>query len=283
MKKVGYFFLGFVPFIVAEIIQFSCLAFMYGLSFLLKANIGGIDYSKGFSDLVSIWSNLNFNILLMINYAVISICVFGVWYYAKCEGDFKPDVKKTFNAPLIISVIILVPGAQFAANYICAMIQYLVPSWWETYQKLIETSGLGSFNALMVFYSIILPPICEELIFRGVTLRIFKLSVPFWLANILQAAMFGLFHLNWVQGCYAFVLGLILGYVCEKGKSIYYSIGLHFLFNFWGTFVSALLSGIKNTVVLGLLMIVITITSLVYGFLLFHLGLMSRERKNAAQ
>ena len=51
----------------------------------------------------------------------------------------------------------------------------------------------------------------------------------------MQAALFGLFHLNWIQGIYAFALGIVLGYVCERGGSIYYSMGLHLLFNLWGT------------------------------------------------
>lgn len=41
--------------------------------------------------------------------------------------------------------------------------------------------------------------------------------------------------MNMIQGIYAFCLGIILGYVCKKSNSIYNSILLHMLFNFWGT------------------------------------------------
>jgi len=37
----------------------------------------------------------------------------------------------------------------------------------------------------------------EEGLFRGVMLRHFRASLSFWRANFLQAALFGLWHLNW--------------------------------------------------------------------------------------
>ena len=47
--------------------------------------------------------------------------------------------------------------------------------------------------------------------------------------------------MNMIQGIYAFCLGLVLGYVCNRGGSIYYSLLLHMLFNFWGTVLSGLI------------------------------------------
>ena len=100
----------------------------------------------------------------------------------------------------------------------------------------------------MLLYSVLLAPVCEELIFRGTTMHLARRALPFWLANTMQALLFGLFHMNWIQGIYAFALGLVLGYVCEKGGSIYYSILLHILFNLWGTVISTLLPDVGNTV-----------------------------------
>ena len=84
--------------------------------------------------------------------------------------------------------------------------------------------------------------------------------------------------MNWVQGIYAFALGLLLGYVCEKGNSIYYSIGLHILFNFWGTIVSQFLI-IDDTVAAAVIILIITIVSLAVGFVLFESGRRILRRK----
>ncbi|MFQ6806449.1 MAG: lysostaphin resistance A-like protein [Lachnospiraceae bacterium] len=42
-------------------------------------------------------------------------------------------------------------------------------------------------------------PVVEELIYRGLTLKIFQKAFPFWAANVMQAALFGLMHMNLIQ------------------------------------------------------------------------------------
>ena len=63
----------------------------------------------------------------------------------------------------------------------------------------------------------------------------------------------------------------MLGYVCERGGSIYYSMGLHLLFNLWGT-LSGFFPDPGNSVVVFVVVIVVTIVSLVAGFVLFNKG-----------
>ena len=89
--------------------------------------------------------------------------------------------------------------------------------------------------------------------------------------------------MNWIQGIYAFALGLVLGYVCEKGGSIYYSILLHILFNLWGTVISTLLPDVGNTVFTILIILIVTIVSLSLGFYLFRHGTRTKKERNAAK
>jgi len=58
--------------------------------------------------------------------------------------------------------------------------------------------------------------------------------MPILAANIVQAAIFAFFHINLAQGIYTFGLGLLLGYVTYKYKSILPSILLHMFFNLLG-------------------------------------------------
>ena len=57
-----------------------------------------------------------------------------------------------------------------------------------------------------------------------------KRGEKFWAANVIQAMAFGLCHLNVVQGIYAFVLGLAIGYIKEAYGHIKACILFHFLF-----------------------------------------------------
>lgn len=55
--------------------------------------------------------------------------------------------------------------------------------------------------------------------------------MPFMAANVLQALLFGIYHGNLIQGTYAFVLGLILGFTAEYFHSVWASILLHAFVN----------------------------------------------------
>ena len=81
-------------------------------------------------------------------------------------------------------------------------------------------------------------PVCEELIFRGVIMSYAKERFSFWAANLIQALLFGLFHMNVIQGVYAFFVGMFLGYVRHQTKSMFPNMLLHILFNSWGVLIS---------------------------------------------
>ena len=81
-----------------------------------------------------------------------------------------------------------------------------------------------------------LAPIAEEIIFRGITFKLArKFTAKFWIANTIQALMFGIAHGNLVQGTYAFALGLVIGYIYRKFNSLWAAMLAHLTFNFAGT------------------------------------------------
>jgi membrane protease YdiL (CAAX protease family) len=107
-------------------------------------------------------------------------------------------------------------------------------------------------------------------------MRLARKAFPFWVANFMQAFLFGVFHMNPLQGCYAFTLGLVLGYVCERGGSIYYAILFHFLFNLWGT-TSQWMASIDE-MLLGTIIILGSLILLPAGMLLYNMGIHRREQ-----
>jgi hypothetical protein len=270
MKRVGYFFSSFLPVIIATGAQFVAVIFLLG--------IAGLSYlgntSVSLTAFESLFSSTDFSTCVMVLYSIICIVIFGLWYYYSCGGDYRPDPARTFHPLQIIGVVILVPGMQFFSSYLVGIISVAFPEWLRQYEDLIETVGLGTdMSPLMFCYSVLLAPVCEELVFRGVTMRQAQKAVPFWAANLLQAFLFGFYHLNWIQGIYAFALGLVLGYVCEKGGSIYYSLLFHVLFNFWGTVIGQLLDGIGDSVFFGFGFFVIMIVLIYIGGSLFSRGI----------
>lgn len=243
MKKIGHFFFTFIPFFLVIGVQYLAVFFAMGISGLIENTwysvSGSADIMAVFQDLTCFWMSQRFNTYVMVIYAIMTILIFGLWYYMRYEGNYLPTPRSVFHPLSFLGIVMLVPGMQYLCTYIIAFTATLFPHWLEVYEELLESSGLDDRITFGLFlYSVLLGPISEELIFRGVTLRQAKKCLPFWAANLMQAILFGAFHMNMLQGVYAFCLGLILGYVCERGGSIYHSILLHMLFNFWATVLS---------------------------------------------
>lgn len=247
MKKIGQFFLTFVPLLLSIGIQLLSTFFLMGISALT----GGIWYKATehttggtlLTELSTLWSQTDFNTSIMLVYALCAMVTFGLWYYIKYSGSYLIKPKNAFHPLSLLGILMLVPGGQFLTTYIVNFTAALFPSWLEAYEKLIENAGLsGSLSVGMFFYSILIGPITEELIYRGVTLRQAKKYLPFWAANLMQAILFGVYHMNLMQGIYAFFIGLIFGYVSEKSGNIHSSILLHILFNMWGLLLSPYLT-----------------------------------------
>ena len=72
----------------------------------------------------------------------------------------------------------------------------------------------------------VLAPIAEEMVFRGAILRrlLDVLDVRWhWAAIVVTAALFGAIHLNMAQGINAFVMGLLLGWMYMRTRSIHFT------------------------------------------------------------
>ena len=74
-------------------------------------------------------------------------------------------------------------------------------------------------------------PFIEEVVFRGLIYNELKRHMRIMPAVVIQALLFGIYHLNVVQGIYAFLLGIILALALNWTGTIWSSILIHFSFN----------------------------------------------------
>lgn len=279
MQKINTLLFSTVPFFLAMGVQFIAVYYLLFIAaiflFGVAPAIQGTTYTV--DDLLALAADLNFTTIASIIFSVFCIALFAIWYYRSCGGNLKINVKKSFHPYEILGIVLLIPGTQFMCSIAMSMVSLVFPSWLEDYMELIESAGLsGDVPLLMMIYSVLLAPIGEELIFRGVTLRIARRAFPFWIANIIQALLFGIFHMNPLQGCYTFLLGLFMGYICEKGGTLYHAILFHFLFNLWGTTASEWLM-VEDVALQGLIIIAGTIIGLVGGIYFFKKGNLAKS------
>ena len=93
----------------------------------------------------------------------------------------------------------------------------------------MEAVSMDSSSFSMFLYGGIVAPISEELLFRGLIQRSLR---PFGrrFAILASAFTFGIFHGNLLQAPYAFLVGLVLGYVASE-YSIAWAMLLHMINN----------------------------------------------------
>ncbi|MBH9576271.1 CPBP family intramembrane glutamic endopeptidase [Inhella proteolytica] len=95
----------------------------------------------------------------------------------------------------------------------------------------------GSLTSLVAVC--LLAPVLEEMLFRGVVLRGMLTRYPRGQAIAASALLFGLMHLNVYQFVIGSLLGLLLGWLYERTRSLIPCIGLHAAYNSWLTLLAA--------------------------------------------
>lgn len=168
------------------------------------------------------------SVVVLVSSMVLSVLLFMYVMKIRNRSWKKAILKKTLGAREIIASFFLAYGLNILAIEITA--QPFFERFVVDYDTTITSIVTGDVYVIFLIVGI-LAPIFEELMYRGVVLNELSSARPFLLANLLQAAVFGIMHMNVIQGTYAFVIGFILGYAYKITKSIYMTMLTHFLFN----------------------------------------------------
>lgn len=159
--------------------------------------------------------------------------VFLAWYrrLKKNEGLVKKRrlalKDKGFFIIWGVGVVFFVNGV---VDLLFIVLEIYFPQLVSDYINMMSSMEEGSLIIIAIRVAII-APLFEELVFRGVILKKARDIMPFYAANIVQAILFGLIHLNVIQCLYVFPVGILFGYIARRYRSIIPSIVLHALLN----------------------------------------------------
>ncbi len=167
------------------------------------------------------WHGMYLNVIGM---AVAAVAV--SFTISKQEIIFKMNYKPIIQ---IILVIIMAYSASALFNIILGAIP-----WDNMFDGSVEPQEAAFFGipwwARILCYEIV-APISEELLFRQVIYKRLRQISPLWVAVIISAALFGLYHGNLVQGIYAFIMGCFLALVYEWTGSFVAPVLFHMVAN----------------------------------------------------
>ncbi len=152
----------------------------------------------------------------------------------------KMGVGKWFGG-LCISMLLMMAG-----NYISL---FLMNTFGELTGQMTENpveTMLDSMPTWMIVLSVvIIAPILEELLFRGIVCKKL-LALGEGYAIILSGAFFALFHGNFYQLFYTFGLGCFLGFIYVKTGKLIYTVLYHAVINLFGSVVAMFIQEKRN-------------------------------------
>lgn len=181
-----------------------------------------------------------------------------------------------FNVLILFPLLVFLWAAHNIIGEINLQLEKVLPppGWFvELFSKIFE-NDYGILGA--VIRIVILAPVVEELIFRGIIMHGLMRNYSGFTAVTVSALMFALFHLNPWQFPATFILGILLGIVMLRTRNIYLCIMGHALNNglvllsiqYWGKIQKTgfVQSGKISQLIISMLVVVATL------FLIFLLS-----------
>lgn len=235
MKKLGKFLLCYLPMLTCIWIQ-MCVSMigMFILGTLRAAELAGQgieDQELITKEVTTAYMN-HIDWILIATHAII-IITFVTWYYFGCGRPKAAKIKSVMTVNNVLGTVMVSLGLQFFISAGLIISEKVFPEQIAKYEEMMENAGLtGDFSLAIMIVTVLMAPIGEEVLCRGIILYYAKrVSNKFIIVNLIQAVAFGIMHLNLVQGIYAFLMGLVFGLLYEKVQSLYLCMFAHFIVN----------------------------------------------------
>ena len=159
-------------------------------------------------------------------YGNISVVLLLLYYAFNLKNKFvlnKKDIKRTLKYFVAFLPVI------FIMSFLCKIMLFE----YEEQKLVVEIKKNFNNNLFFNFFLIIIvAPIIEEIVFRGLFYKTLKNFIPFVQASIISSLIFAIIHENILSLTILFLLSLYLTCIYERTNSILYPILTHSIFNF---------------------------------------------------
>lgn len=217
-STIGFALLAII--LIVDILQ--------AILFMVVTRIGGDEAAKGSAVVLA---------QMAIQY-FIGIPI-GVWIFSSLPKKTIPKKDLSIKEMFVFFFI------SISFMYIGNIISIIFASGINWITKTELNNPVSSFleeNSVWVtvVLVVLMAPLVEEYLCRKLIIdRLIQYGE--WVAIFTSAVLFGLFHRNLFQFFYAYLIGLVFGYIYVKTGKLRYTIVLHMIINFLGGVVSLLM------------------------------------------
>lgn len=226
LKAIGISFGYMAIYLVSQMVYLSAIGFIFGIKYGTRG-LSEEQFMERLQQVLSIHTHI----------AIILAAIISIFIYSQILKKRGQKLLKvcSFERISVTNVFLsLLAGAAFLFinGYVIEVIYKtgLLTKYMESFEEF--SSLISSANMVLVIISVgVVAPIIEEVIFRGLIMKELKSYMPMVWVVIVQAVLFGIFHMRVIQAIYATLLGLMLGVVYLFVKSILAPIILHMFYN----------------------------------------------------
>jgi membrane protease YdiL (CAAX protease family) len=157
-----------------------------------------------------------------------------LWWFLHYKNAHWRDLGwRGFNGwRAVIYILAALVLFYLASNLVMWVIQHYIHLYDVNQKQTNEFTGsgvIGSRWALLAL--VVIPPIMEETLYRGVLFGALAGRWGFWVGAVASSALFGLAHGQANVSVYTFILGMLLCWLYARTRSIIPGIILHTLNN----------------------------------------------------
>ncbi len=270
LRKVANWSLVLVPVLLGIGLQYAC---SYAAVYAIKGFVHLQALMEGTEASEFVISRLTFRYVahILVFSQLVALLVFGIWFKRQTKNNKKVHIKEVIHTKTVGWLILFGIAFQLMTNFVLSIAYLFVPDMIDEMSKMTELAGMADLSLIAILATVIMAPIVEEIMFRGITFTLAKRAgANFVVANVIQAFLFAAYHMNFVQGSYAFVLGLFLGYTVKKYKTIYPAILTHLSFNLAANLLSAVSGYLPEEGWVTVILIVVCVVTTALGVVLFR-------------
>jgi membrane protease YdiL (CAAX protease family) len=174
-------------------------------------------------------------------FAVLVIIFLPIWYNAK----WKP--RTYYGGQVNIKHVFLIIGAGIGANCFLSLILTLldVMKYFPEY-GFIEQFISGASLPSQILAVGLVGPLAEELCMRGLVQKRMNEWMPTWAAVLFSSVIFGILHLNVLQGSYAVLFGVLLALLYVKYRTLWAPLIGHIAVNMSSILLPVIFGGVSE-------------------------------------
>ena len=134
------------------------------------------------------------------------------------------------SVSVFLKAMIYIMAVQMFLQVLMGALEAIANLFGGSILQSMAGTSLSDTSITLLIYGGFLAPIFEEVLVRGAVMHYFEKYGKVF-AIVTSAILFGVFHANIIQGIFAALIGIVLGYIAIE-YSVWWAVALHFVNNF---------------------------------------------------